>query len=236
MGTNDPGGSHHEFILETTLQYRVQPSWKSHCAQRRTGDNKSTPGTILANTFRENKLPTESDSSTAVTDARGQWDRIFKVLRGNKCQQGILRYHSRLREKHKQLGVHTNWELITHRPRMQEGDSKRGAWGTRNDEGSLSFAWLNLHFVPVPREESHIFPSGYREKQVVPPPVLWKCLLLKDACRGVPPLAFIHLAFDTLTDNEGSEVLPHPRHPIMFLAATTFRSLGRVLWYLFSYF
>lgn len=196
MGTNDPGGSHHEFILETTLQYRVQPSWKSHCAQRRTGDNKSTPGTILANTFRENKLPTETDSSSAVTDARGQWDRIFKVLRENKCQHGILRYHSRLREKHKQLGVHKNWELTTHRPRMQETVT-RGAWGTRKDEGSLSFTCLNLQNVPVPSEESHIFPSGYREEWGPPHPVLWKCLLLKDACLGVPPLAFIHLAFDT---------------------------------------
>lgn len=102
-------------------------------------------------------------------------------------------------ERNKQLVVHKNWELI--RPRMQETVT-RGAWGTRNDEDFLSFVCLNLRNVPVPSEESHIFPSGYREERVVPPAVLWKCLLLKDACLGVPPLAFIHLAFDTLTDNE----------------------------------
>lgn len=184
-----PGGSCHEFILETSLQSRVQSSWKSHWAQR-TDDNKSTPGTILANTFRENKLPTETNSSSAVTDARGEWNRIFKVLKGNKCQHGILHYHSSLREKHKQLEVHKNWELV-HHPQTQNArdtTTKRSvrhknvfARRGQNDEAFLSFTCSNLQNVFVPLwGESHLsFPRSRGRSG--PSPVLWRCLLLKDA-------------------------------------------------------
>lgn len=199
-----PGGSCHEFILETSLQSRVQSSWKSHWAQR-TDDNKSTPGTILANTFRENKLPTETNSSSAVTDARGEWNRIFKVLRGNKCQHGILHYHSSLREKHKQLEVHKNWELV-HHPQTQNArdtTTKRSvrhknvfARRGQNDEAFLSFTCSNLQMYLCLCEESPIFLSLGLEGGVVLPPCSEDVCFWKMLCLCIPPTCLYSLNFD----------------------------------------
>ena len=93
MGT---GGSRYEFILETTLWYRYSQV-ENHTVHREEHLELSW----LTLSEREQITHRDTASSSAVTDAQGQENHIFKVLRGNKCQHGILRYHLRQREAHK---------------------------------------------------------------------------------------------------------------------------------------